>query len=62
MGPKQREISRTLQVILWLWFGIITSFVATNVVNIARLQLQYDYILEQLNEQEKILKQYSHLK
>jgi hypothetical protein len=31
---------KTLQVLLWLWFGVMTSFVITNVVNIAKLENQ----------------------
>lgn len=40
MDKKQKEISRTLQILLWLWFGLITSFSATNVVNIAKLETE----------------------
>jgi hypothetical protein len=34
------QTQKSLQVLLWLWFGIITSFCATNVVNIAKLENQ----------------------
>ncbi len=37
---KQREIQKTLQILLWLWFGLVNSFIATNVVNIAKLETQ----------------------
>jgi hypothetical protein len=40
---------KTLQVLLWLWFGIITSFVITNVVNIAKLETQIDLIKQHQN-------------
>jgi len=40
MQPDQKEIKRTIQVLLWIWFGTMTSFVATNVVNIAKLETQ----------------------
>jgi hypothetical protein len=40
MDKKQKQISLTLQIILWLWFGTITSFVSVNVVNIARLETE----------------------
>lgn len=35
---------KTIQVLLWLWFGIITSFVSVSVVNIAKLETQIDLI------------------
>jgi hypothetical protein len=34
------QTQKSLQVLLWLWFGVITSFVITNVVNIAKLETQ----------------------
>jgi hypothetical protein len=40
MDLKHKEICRTLQVLLWVWFGVVTSFVSTNVVNIARLETE----------------------
>jgi hypothetical protein len=53
MDKKQKQISLTLQVLLWLWFGIITSFVSVNVVNIARLETQMKHhnevLLKHLN-------------
>jgi hypothetical protein len=40
MTPRQKEICKTLQILLWIWFGLVTSFCATNVVNIAKLETQ----------------------
>jgi hypothetical protein len=37
---NQTQHGRTLQILLWLWFGTITSFVSVNVVNIASLQAE----------------------
>lgn len=37
---KSKQVERSLQVFLWLWFGTITSFCAVNVVNIARLETE----------------------
>lgn len=34
------QVQKSLQVLLWIWFGLITSFCAVNVVNIARLETQ----------------------
>lgn len=53
MGSKQKEICRTIQILLWLWFGTITSFVATNVVNIARLETESKLMHKQLDKLEK---------
>ena len=44
MDSKHKEICRTIQVLLWIWFGVTTSFIATNVVNIARLETQIKII------------------
>jgi hypothetical protein len=53
MNSKHKEIHRTLQVLLWLWFGTITSFAAVNVTNIAKLETDNKLIYEQLNNLEK---------
>ena len=53
MNSKHKEIHRTLQVLLWLWFGTITSFAAVNVTNIAKLETDNKLIHEQLNNLEK---------
>jgi hypothetical protein len=53
---------KCLQVLLWLWFGTITSFVSTNVVNIAKLQTDSELIhqkIENLDKQILLLKYYS---
>jgi hypothetical protein len=48
MDKKHKEIHRTLQVLLWIWFGTITSFVSTNVVNIARLETENKIIKQNI--------------
>jgi hypothetical protein len=53
MNSKHKEIHRTLQVLLWLWFGTMTSFAVTNFVNIAQLETDNKLIHEQLNNLEK---------
>jgi uncharacterized membrane protein YgcG len=53
MDLKQKEITRTLQVLLWLWFGTITSFTIVNTVNIAKLETQVKDLNHQLNDLEK---------
>jgi hypothetical protein len=40
MQSDQKEIKRTVQILLWLWFGTMTSFVINNTVNIAKLETQ----------------------
>ena len=37
---KQQQICKIFQVLLWMWFGTVSSFVSVNVVNIARLQTE----------------------
>jgi hypothetical protein len=34
------QTQKSLQVLLWLWFGVITSFCSTNFVNISKLETQ----------------------
>jgi cell division protein FtsB len=46
-NPK--KVEKSLQVLLWLWFGTITSFCAVNVVNIAKLETRVD-LLEKHNK------------
>jgi hypothetical protein len=52
MDKKHKEICRTLQVLLWVWFGTITSFVSTNVVNIARLETENKILQENITHLE----------
>jgi hypothetical protein len=40
MQSEQKETKKSLQILLWLWFGVTTSFVATNVVNIAKIETE----------------------
>jgi hypothetical protein len=53
MDLKQKEITKTLQVLLWLWFGTITSFAIVNMTNIAKLETQIKIINNELNNLEK---------
>jgi hypothetical protein len=53
MDLKQKEISRTLQVLLWLWFGTMTSFTIVNTVNIAKLETQMKNCTHQIQDLEK---------
>jgi hypothetical protein len=52
MDLKQKEITKTLQVLLWLWFGTITSFAIVNMTNIAKLETQIKIINNELNNLE----------
>jgi len=49
MMLNQKQIAFSLQVLLWLWFGIISSFVAVNVVNIAKLQTENKLIKQNID-------------
>jgi hypothetical protein len=53
MDTKHTEIKKSLQVLLWIWFGTMTSFVATNVVNVAKLENQTQMTQEQIQNLEK---------
>jgi hypothetical protein len=45
---KSKKIEISLQIFLWLWFGLITSFCATNVVNIVRLETENKILKEDI--------------
>ena len=53
MDLKQKEITKTLQVLLWLWFGTITSFAIVNMTNIAKLETQMKNCTHQIQDLEK---------
>jgi hypothetical protein len=53
MDLKQKEIHKTLQVLLWLWFGTITSFAIVNMTNIAKLETQMKNCTHQIQDLEK---------
>jgi hypothetical protein len=53
MDTKHTEIKKSLQVLLWIWFGTMTSFVSTNVVNIVKLENQTQMTQEQIQNLEK---------
>jgi hypothetical protein len=62
---NQKQIHKTLQVLLWLWFGVITSFTAVNVVNIVKLETQVKNLSQDnqnLRSSINLLKYYLHLK
>jgi hypothetical protein len=52
MDKKHKEIHRTLQVLLWVWFGVMTSFVSTNVVNIAKLETENKVLKQNITHLE----------
>lgn len=45
---RQKQHYRTLQVLLWMWFGTVSSFVSVNVVNIATLQTENRILYENI--------------
>jgi len=53
MDLKSKEICRTIQVLLWLWFGIITSFTVVNMANIVKLETESKAIYKQLDNLNK---------
>jgi hypothetical protein len=59
MDLRQKEITKTLQVLLWLWFGTITSIALVNMTNIAKLETQIkniNYELDSLENRHLLLK------
>jgi cell division protein FtsB len=55
---NQTQHIKTLQILLWLWFGTITSFASVNVINIAKLEAQNEILhknIDQLRDQIIIL-------
>jgi hypothetical protein len=52
MDLKQKEIHKTLQVLLWLWFGTITSFAVVNVVNISKLETENKILRQNITHLE----------
>jgi hypothetical protein len=62
MDLRQKEIIKTLQVLLWLWFGTMTSFAIVNMTNIAKLETQVNNLNHELNDlakQHRTLKYYT---
>jgi hypothetical protein len=53
MDLKSKEICRTLQVLLWLWFGTITSIALVSMTNIAKLETNNKLIHEKIQNLEK---------
>jgi hypothetical protein len=52
---NKKDIEKSLQVLLWLWFGTITSFVSVNVVNIVRLEAENKLLKENITMVRKYL-------
>ena len=53
MDLKNKEVIKTLQVLLWLWFGTITSFTVVNMANIVKLETDSKAVHERLNNLDK---------
>jgi len=53
MDLKHKEVYRTLQILLWLWFGTITSFTVVNMANIVKLETDSKAIHKQLDNLDK---------
>ena len=53
MDLKQKEIHKTLQVLLWLWFGTMTSFTIVNTVNIVKLETEIENLNHKIQNLEK---------
>jgi hypothetical protein len=53
MDLKNKEVIKTLQVLLWLWFGTITSFTIVNMANIVKLETDSKAVHERLNNLDK---------
>jgi hypothetical protein len=53
MDLKNKEVIKTLQVLLWLWFGTITSFTIVNMANIVKLETDSKAVYERLNNLDK---------
>jgi len=54
----QKQSIKPLQVLLWLWFGVISSFVFTNYVNTIRLETRIknlQYSIDNLKKDYLIL-------
>jgi hypothetical protein len=45
---KSKQIAICLQILLWVWFGTITSFCAANVVNVAKLEVENKLLKEDI--------------
>lgn len=46
---EHKEITKILQILLWVWFGTITSFCSVNVANIVKLETQVGELKQQIN-------------
>ena len=47
------ENSKILQILLWLWFGTITSFTITNTFNISKLETETKNLNQNIVDLEK---------
>ena len=50
---ESKQIQKPLQVLLWMWFGLMTSFVCVSVVNIAKLETQVNNLNHKLDDLQK---------
>ena len=50
---ESKQVQKLLQVLLWLWFGLMTSFVAVGVVNIAKLETEVKNLNHKMDDLQK---------
>jgi hypothetical protein len=50
---NNQDIQKSLQILLWLWFGTMTSFTIVNVANIVKLETQIENLNHELNDLAK---------
>ena len=50
---ESKQIQKSLQFLLWMWFGTMTSFVCVSVVNIAKLETQVNNLNHELDDLQK---------
>ena len=55
MQAKQKKIALTLQILLWMWFGTVSSFTAVNTANILKLELKNASLRYNVNNLERRL-------
>jgi hypothetical protein len=53
MDKKQNEVCRVLKILIWVWFGAITSFVAMNVLNIVRIETKVSNLQHSITDLKK---------
>jgi hypothetical protein len=50
---KQNEVCKILKILMWVWFGTITSFVAMNVLNNVKLETKVNNFQHSVNDLKK---------